>query len=632
MPGTLLPRLVLSSLLLSACGGSPEPEVARNDAGGGPFAGSSPGGSSGSAGSGAASSGGTSGTGGTHTAGSGGTGGTGGSHAGGTSGTGGTHTAGSGGAGGSGSFDCAPPAPSVDASSGGSFHAPWRPTLPDERYALGWSCGTYTDGSRPVLQSVFRLVLTETRDVRVTVHDAAHADVALFGSCEPPGGAWLGCTPSVGGATLDSTGTFRAVPPGAYVLAGQWEAWPGVPDPAEDLAIDVEFSVPTFPPGNDQCGAALDLGRGGSFPGTLDGARIDYPAPLCSSARYADVAYRFTLDAPSDVELVVGGGHLLTLADDCASPRVPHRGCGTGWVTASDLPAGTYYVLVGNAHGVTSPGPDDFTLEARIEPARTPPGDTCSTAVRIPLGVPQEGDLFGGSDSLHAPPWVLGSPLYCRSAGYEGRTDAFFELDLPSRRHLHVELSAESATNLSLARDCADFSTPGTELACTAGGLGGSGQLSVRDLAAGRYLLRLQTSNLSSKPPGPYTLTVNADVPDATCAAPRATLTGSGSSELVGTTAASFDDHRGCGALATSGHDVVYVLSLTARSRVSVDASATPGGVAYVRATCADEGSERLCAAPTGAATLDPGTYYVVVDSTKSGAADYHVFVDRVSL
>ena len=528
--------------------------------------------------------------------------------------------------------ECTPTVPFVDVSEGGSFTAPWVPAESEDRYGLSWSCGAYVDGESDVLQAVYLLTLAEARDVRITVHDSQAVSLGVFANCDPPGGANHGCVPSGGGPNADSIGVFRNMSAGTYVIAAQWESWPWALEPSSDLAIEVSFDAPTLPPANDSCGSAIDLEGGGDFAGTLDGAKIDYPAPLCSSAHYADVAYRFTVDEASDVEIVVDDSHRIVIVDDCAQPRLTHRACGTRWAVASNLPAGTYYVLVGNGRGLTSPGPDDFQLTARIEPAFTPEGDTCADAAPLSTSAPHEGDQFGGTDSLHAPPYVLGSPLLCRSAGYEGRTDAFYAFSLSESRHVELALSSDRQINMSLADSCDDFSSLGAELACSAGS-GGAERLSLRDLDAGDYLVRLQTSQFSPKPPGPFSLELRTFVPDSTCSTPIGTIDGAGSTELTGNTSSSFDDHRSsCGGLALTGSDVVYVLSIAERSRVIVDASATKSAVAYVRSDCTDEASEVICADGTGAATLEPGTYYLVIDSTQTGGAAYEVVVDRIVL
>ncbi len=526
---------------------------------------------------------------------------------------------------------CVTPIPAVDVSAGGAFDAPWTP-VPDAamQYPLSWTCGAHTASGHEVMQAVFVLTLATARDVRVVVHDSSSVAFGLFDVCDPSRAMPLGC---ITGGPTDAVGVFRDVPPGTHVLAAQWIAFSDSPDPTSDLSIDVSYASPTPPPANDRCTGAVDLGSGGTFAGTLAGARVDYPSPLCSSERFADVAYRFTIGEPSDVEITVDDAHMVVIADDCTDPSATNRGCGSRWAVASGLSAGTYYVLVGNVRGVTSPGPDDFALTARIAPHAAPAGDRCAMPVAIAPGTPYAGDLFGGTDDLRAPPWVLGSPLYCHGAGYEGRTDVFHRLSIPARRHVEIDVDTAMSVNLSLARDCADLGTPGAELACNAGGLGGTGSLSLRDLAAGDYLVRMQVAAWSAVPPGPYVLDVHTHVPDSTCGAPVSSLSGAGSTTITGDTTDSFDDHRAsaCGAAAV-GRDEVHTLTLTARSRVVVDASATAGAVAYVRSTCSVATSQVLCAAPTGAATLDPGEYYVIVDSTRVGGGAYSVTIDRIVL
>ena len=514
---------------------------------------------------------------------------------------------------------CNTPTPTVDVSAGGSFRnalseaADW-----DHAYRL-WSCMLF--GGLPAYQALFLLTLTEARDVHVTVTEGAPAAVGLVRGCDPAAALNLSCIE--GGA---GHGTFRNVEPGTYLLVAQHDQLPMDPPPTGDVAIDVTLSAPTPPPPNDTCTGAVDISAGGSFTGTLAGARVDYEAPMCSSRAFADVAYAFTLTQPSDVELVVDPGYNIVVARDCAALRMTHLACRSSWASFGSLPAGTYYVLV----GTQSPTYDDagpFTLDVRLRsPAEPMPGNTCADAVNVLPGETVAGDLFGGTNSMSAEPYP-GSR--CLSAMYDGETDAFFGFTLGAPRHVELVVTSDTLMHLTLFTSCADIA--GTTVACNpAPWTGPTSVLRVRDLTAGDYLLRMQAGSFSPAPPGPYTLEVGIYAPDSTCLTPAGGIAGPGSTVLSGTTASSFDDHHGsCPSTSTDGRDVVYTLDLSARSRVILDTTGSPETTAYLRTTCESEASQVICADPTAAATLEPGRTFIIIDSLPG---PYSVIVDRITL
>jgi len=389
----------------------------------------------------------------------------------------------------------------------------------------------------------------------------------------------------------------------------------------------VTFSAATPPPANDTCDDAVDVSAGGDFDGTLLGATVNYGAPMCSSRSFADVAYRFALAGPSDVELSVDPPtYQLIVVGDCDLPRETHFACKPSWASFGSLAAGTYYALVGIG-SPTSDAAGPFTLHVRIRTPAVPiAGDDCAAPEDVPFDTDIPGDLFGGTNSLAGTSFA---GTICLSTMWDGETDAFYRFTLPGPRHLRVVATSDTLMHATIFTDCADIRT--STVACNGAPWAGpvSG-LSWRNAPGGDYLLRLQAASSSPAPPGPFVLRIGADVPDATCASPVGTIVGAGMTELTGTTAGSFDDHRGsCGGASTAGSDVVYTLELAVRSRVTIDASASAGVVAYLRSTCDSESSQILCASPTAAASLDPGTYYLVVDSD---AGPYDVWVYRVIL
>jgi hypothetical protein len=217
----------------------------------------------------------------------------------------------------------------------------------------------------------------------------------------------------------------------------------------------------------------------------------------------------------------------------------------------------------------------------------------------------------------------------CLSALYDGETDVYYRFTLAAPRHVELVVTSETLMHLTLFTDCADIA--GTTVACNpAPWSGPTSVLRARDLAAGDYILRMQAGSFSPGPPGPYSLLGGIYIPDSTCLTPAGAVSGPGSTVLSGTTSGSFDDHHGsCPSTSTSGGDVVYTLDILARSRVILDTTGSPDTAAYLRTTCESEASQVICADPTAAATLDPGRYFIIVDSL---SGPYNVTVDRITL
>jgi hypothetical protein len=515
---------------------------------------------------------------------------------------------------------CTAPVPPTVVSGDGTYSADWRETGGSSDTFSLWTC-SIMGPVFPSHQALFRLTLTETRDIAVGVTAGGPADVALVRGCDPD-------TAVVGDCIDDGTptGTFRNLAPGTYLLVARFEEYrPGGDPTTADVTIAVALSAPTLPPPNDRCDAAVDISAGGTFSGTTLGARVDYEAPLCSSRAFADVAYRFTLTAASDVELEVDPAFNLVVAEDCGALRTTHHACRRGWASLGALPAGTYYVLVG-AGSTTSAEGGPFELRVRVRtPAATPPGDTCADAVTIAPGETVAGDLFGGTNSQAA---AMYTGSVCLSTMYDGETDVFYRFSLTAPRHLEIRFTSDTLAHTTVFTDCADIRA--STVYCNAAPYSGTRSgLRARNVPAGDYLLRLQAASSSAGPPGPYSLLVGAYVPDATCTTPVGTVSGAGSTELTGTTEASFDDHRGACGSSTAGPDVVYIFDVAARSRVTIDASGATSVSAYLRATCESEASQLVCADPLVATTLDPGRYYLIVDAFPG---PYSVWVDRIVL
>jgi hypothetical protein len=518
---------------------------------------------------------------------------------------------------------CQPPSPAVDVSAQGRFQSPWLDIMNDaDGYRL-WECVTLI--SLPRYQAFFTLTLTAPHDVRIqsTTSTMGIVNVALMSSCSTMSAYPLDCIP---GAT---SSRLRNLGPGTYLIVAQNDVFPGGPAPTGNATIDVTLLPPTAPAANVTCAAAVDISDGAPRRGFLSEALVEYEAPLCSSATYATLAYTFTIGSTSDVEIAVtssSSSPLLIVASDCMALRTTNLSCQPDWASLGGLAPGTYYALVGGTNTIDGSG--EFTITAQIRPHAGPiAGDSCSMPDVVSPGIIQ-GDFYGATNSLAGTP-IPGT--VCQQVEYDGGPDIFYAFSLPGTRDVQATVTGV-ASQVALFQSCSDIF--GTTIACFGGGFGTRSSIAARNLAAGSYLLRVQAAESATVPPGRYQLALRADIPDSTCLTPFATITGVGSTQLVGTTTTSFDDHHGaCGGSPTIGSDVVIRLIVSVRSRVVVDTSGSdPSVVAYLRSGCPDTAVQDLCASPIGAAALDPGTYSIIVDSTRASQGSFVLTVDRIAI
>ena len=520
-----------------------------------------------------------------------------------------------------GGIACSAPPGAVDVSAGGSFHAAWE-TRPDAGF-FAPSCAFGPPPSE-LHRAAFVLELGGTTDVRVLPTGGDVQYVRLVWGCDAGAGSAAECA-YTGASWAPWAANFRALPAGTYLLlAEQSTPMP----PSGDASVDVTLTPSPPPPPNDDCAGAIDLGAGGTVAGTFRGATV-------GASGLPDVFYRFTTTTSSDVALAVDGTQTVLLATDCAAigaTTVVSASRWGRWLHAPGLPAGTYYVAVGwPTYADIADDAWGFALDATIRaPAVAGVGDTCAAPAALALPATVTDDFLGADNSTRTPATPYAGTI-CSSFENDGDADRFYAVHVATAG-TNLDVTADRRVHLSLATDCADFR--GTTVACAHAPLTGtSSSLAARSLAAGDYVLRVQWAADATMPPGPLTLSVGEHTPDETCLTPAGALTGEGATTLTGSTAASFDDHRGsCGSTATVGNDVVWTLDLTVRSRVVIDASTSPGVVVYLRRACADASSQVLCTSGTSATTLDPGRYFIVVDGNVRGGGAYSVWVDRVAL
>jgi hypothetical protein len=163
----------------------------------------------------------------------------------------------------------------------------------------------------------------------------------------------------------------------------------------------VDFNDEECTLSNDTCATPRDLAVGTMDEGFTFGAAGDIDSS-CDVSSWPDVAFSFTLDAPSDVRLAVTGRDdfnpvYVALQTECGVYGSTLY-CGSGqpfMYCEKGMEAGTYYLVVSS----WVEGAFDIRLDAE-EPGPPPEGDSCSNAIRITGDGHWEGDLLCMEDDL----------------------------------------------------------------------------------------------------------------------------------------------------------------------------------------------------------------------------------------
>lgn len=474
--------------------------------------------------------------------------------------------------------------------------------------------------------AVFRFTLDEPQDVQVTVSGGGTgAAVALR--------PWAQCgTGPDEKCNQGSPPSFlrRSLPAGEYAILVQ-SSGSGAP-----FDLNLRFSPPTPIPPIDVCDeGTLDLCDGapcgtvvghvvtGMFAETEDDYRLSCRT---ASGSRRDAAYRFTIDAPKDVTFTASTGSstntYLALTTDCGATSA-ELGChASAWsspaeIRRRELPPGTYYVLIESENASSAA----WSLTATItDPVPRNPGDACS----VPLDISEPVLGGGASASVDASLLDLDSGNACggRTSGFR---DASFVFTLPTMRDVTLTTVGGSGTYYTaLQRTCGVSST---DLRCWSGS-GTVGQ-SWRSLPAGTYYVTLSTAastgsisaTLRTSDPTPIP-------PNDRCDGAVALTSGTSRRD---TTIAFEDDSRGGTCAGPSYPDAFYEITLTERRRLLLSVSDADGGSDTFYLTLRD-----VCGGSTTAAilcqsgspatinhTLEPGTYWIMVETLPTRTSDY---------
>jgi hypothetical protein len=370
--------------------------------------------------------------------------------------------------------------------------------------------------------------------------------------------------------------------------------------------------------------------------GTLSGG-FDHARASCGAeAKGPDALHSFDLGARARVRITEHSADFspaVHLRTACADERT-EVGCADGGIKSDEatwagvLPAGSY-VLFADSSDTDARG--RYTLESELAPeagtgAR---GDTCGDAMALGLNERSvEGDTFLARDDAAG------------KCGGQGAPDVFYRFELTRRSRVTARFKAqESEHTFVLTRSCTDRAA---EIAC--------GPIVDDVLAPGVYYLAVDGATVDTL--GRYTfafLAHDVSAQEGACRAPPVLVDGA---TVKGTTVGAGDRFTtSCAGQrdAQASPDRVYQLTLAARAKVRLVLSTpTWDGVLAVRTTCVDLPRASAAFANEAAcnndfqdtrharveATLDAGTYFVVVDGHKANnegafSLEYRVVRER---
>ncbi len=470
-------------------------------------------------------------------------------------------------------------------------------------------------GSGP--DAVFRFHLDEARDVRIAA-TASGATIALraFAQCAsgPEEKCNTGSPPSI---------LRRSLPAGDYAVIVSTIS-------AQPFDLSVRLSDPTATPATDVCGAGTTVvpPTGGTFTGDFSELEDDYGLS-CNSSGGRDAVY--AIDVPSgslkDLRVSVSLSTssyvyvYAALTTDCDA-RSSELTCGGGYLSTTlsrrELRPGRYYVILEPNSADAGPYTATFTLTD--SPPRVP-GDICSTPLDLtPAASP-------GSRTQTISVATLDPMLDARpSCGPTSGRDAVFQFTLTATQD--VTLNATGPGTLYGALLGATCGPGSTERGCWTGSSGGLVR-SIRSLPAGTYYYVVETTGAS----GTLSMTLETRAPTALpmndlCTSATTMTSGSTYRDtLVGF--ANEMNVAACSGGAVNLPDAFYRFTLTERRSVLIDITRDSGGPVYAAliAGCGSASSP-TCGTSSGTtntirATLDPGTYYVIVEMPPSSTSEF---------
>lgn len=349
--------------------------------------------------------------------------------------------------------------------------------------------------------------------------------------------------------------------------------------------------------------------------GTLSGA-FNHADGSCDQGKGPDVLHRLEVPQRARVRLTVHSDEfspVVHLRQSCLDDQ-SEVGCSDDGMKPEDavfvgvLDPGTYTVFADSGDKAAR---GRYSIEADLATERGAGvrGDACGDAIPVALDdKPIEGDTFEAKDDFTGKCTAVGAP------------DVMYRFEVSKRSRVTAKFLQEEGDHVFvLSRSCTDRST---EITC--------GATLDEVLDPGMYWLAIDGSTRG--PFGRYSFNLRAKdvtLQEAACRAPPPLLLGQ---TVTGTTAGMGDRFTvSCAGRedAQASGDRVYRLTVTTRTHVQLRLS-TPNhdGVLAIRKSCVDPPRMKSARNVEAACnndgpdnrhskidtTLDPGTYYVVVD------------------
>jgi len=433
--------------------------------------------------------------------------------------------------------------------------------------------------------------------------------------------------------------------------AGDYTLWVKGADALQEgeYALDVSCSTPGVAPPGNVCNDPLPVAmepyesaRGdvigvaatviGDNVGASDALHLAAACNDGADPAGGDKIHRFSLERQATLFVTLDADYeaLVTVGRRCGEPDDVVLGCGAvgGELQIWDLVPGDYFLVVDGVDA-DQVGTYEVGLTALdTGNVEAPDNDTCAGAEELVFQVggsfQREGRTAGGDDDAE--------PVGCANVD-AGAADVVYRWTADVEHILSARtLGADFDTVLYVRQaDCA----AGPEVAC------GEGAIPDVELEAGDYYLFVDGAG-DADDIGSFTLEVDWLPPVGECgdnescadALPIVLEDGSGSAE--GSTAPCLPHEApfSCGVPGEDGKDVVYSLVVEERAEVRLVLDTEWDLLLHVRGRGCGRHNELYCDsnAPIDILTdeLDPGTYYVVVDTSFSDSpgGPFTLYVD----
>ncbi len=472
--------------------------------------------------------------------------------------------------------------------------------------------GSCANGNAP--EHVYKIDVERRSQVSVRVEAGFDASLYLLGECGQAQSEVRCNDDAQSGDTSQSRldvsldpGTYYAVVDGYGTNAGEYEMLVSMSPLREVRSICAEA-------------AALTAGR--SVNGTTEGKPDNFQASCAGGARSADNVFRIEVPQRSRLRVRQQSDHdgALYLRSDC-SEATSELACNDDFgdnrhsLVSKLVDPGRYFVFADGFSGSGGSPQGNFALEAEVVPVSGAhaQNDTCQTASNINLGGRVQVDTIHATDDAQG------------SCGGAGAPDVMHRLKVLKRSRLRVTMSkSEFVGALYVQRTCGDASS---EVVC-------------KETPAS--IPRTNEARLDTPlDPGEYTLVIDGKEAGAFGAAEvevrleelqalertcrRAPILAPGRT-VNGSTGTGKDDFQASCASHTQSNDAVYRVKVRRRSRVRITLSSDFDGALHLRRDCTSQTTELACnddhednRHSQVEATLDPGTYYAIVDGFGRG-------------